>query len=404
MATHKKAAQFNRRMLALAAATVTLWTVIITAGSKTLSAAAASILEQFTSPMALLRWELADLWPDDGLSVATAMALGESPLLLSARSQITALWSREQGEDLPAADLPTEPTIELPEITEPVQETPVVSPPTPELPPESDLDFTDNGIPARTLVPTDPAGYTVCGRVYISNTTKLPLDSGKLTEPFDAQLTDEAPQILIVHTHGSEAYTPVDDSDVIWSGEHRTTDSRYNVVGIGDEIARVLAKNGLSVIHDRNMYDYPQYSGAYDRSLASIEQYLRDYPSIRFVLDVHRDAIEDASGQDYKVVSVIEEQGTAAQLSLVMGSSAGGLAHPHWLENVKLATALQENLLAKYPTLMRPMLLRSSRYNQHTTTGSLLVEVGAAGNSPDEAMLAARLFAQNMADVLLNLP
>ena len=108
----------------------------------------------------------------------------------------------------------------------------------------------------------------------------------------------------------------------------------------------------------------------------------------------------DASGNEYKVVSAIEGQGTAAQLSLVMGSDAGGLAHPRWMENLKLAVALQEHLLTQHPTLMRPMLLRGSRYNQHTTTGSLLVEVGAAGNSPDEAILAARLFARSMAGVL----
>ena len=50
---------------------------------------------------------------------------------------------------------------------------------------------------------------------------------------------------------------------------------------------------------------------------------------------------------------------------------------------------------------MRPMLLRNSRYNQHATTGSLLLEVGAAGNSPEEAALAGRLFAQQMADFLI---
>ena len=400
MVSRRHTALFGQRLMALAAAAVTLWTVAITAGSKTLSAAAASVREELSSPLTLLRWELADLWPEDGLSPAAVMVLGESPILLSARAQVTALWSRESGDDTPAADPPPE----IPDVTEPVLETPVVSPPTPSASPESDLDFTDNGIPARTLVPTDPAGYTVSGRVYISNTTDYKLDAASLTEPFDAALTDEMPQILIVHTHGSEAYTPVDDSGVIWSGDHRTTDSRYNVVGIGDEMARVLADAGLSVIHDRNMYDYPQYSGAYDRSLEAIQQYLKDYPSIRFVLDVHRDAIEDAQGREYKVVSVIEGQGTAAQLTLVIGSSAGGLAHPHWMENLKLGTALQESLLTQYPTLMRPMLLRSSRYNQHTTTGSLLVEVGAAGNSPDEAILAARLFAKNMAEVLLNTP
>ena len=45
---------------------------------------------------------------------------------------------------------------------------------------------------------------------------------------------------------------------------------------------------------------------------------------------------------------------------------------------------------------MRPLVLRNSRYNQHVTTGSLLVEMGAAGNSLDEALLAARLFTEQM--------
>ena len=387
-------APLRRRLLALAAAAVTLWSVTITAGSRTFSAAAQAMRDQLVSPLTLLRWELADLWPDDGLSSAAVMALGESPLLLSARAQITALWSKEPGDDLPPSVSGSV------ESSAPLPETPVVSPPTPITDAKSDLDFTDNGVPARTLVASDPSGYTVCGNVYISNSTDYALDPAALSEPYDAVLANEAPQILIIHTHGSEAYTPVDSSDVVWSGEHRTTDSRYNVVGIGDEMAQIFAQAGISVLHDRNMYDYPQYSGAYDRSLAAIQQHLKEYPSIRFVLDVHRDAIEDSAGNEYKVVSIIEGKGTAAQLSLVMGSSAGGLAHPHWMENLKLAVALQEHLLTQHPTLMRPMLLRSSRYNQHTTTGSLLVEVGAAGNSPDEAILAARLFAQNMVEVL----
>ncbi|MEG1593252.1 MAG: stage II sporulation protein P, partial [Oscillibacter sp.] len=93
------------------------------------------------------------------------------------------------------------------------------------------------------------------------------------------------------------------------------------------------------------------------------------------------------------------DAGSAAQLTLVMGSDGGGLKHDQWKENLKLAVALQSDLLGQYPTLMRPILLRNSRYNQHATTGSLLVEVGAAGNSPDEAALSGRLFAQQMAEV-----
>ena len=115
-------------------------------------------------------------------------------------------------------------------------------------------------------------------------------------------------------------------------------------------------------------------------------------------MTVHRDAIDDGAGNQYKLVT---ESGGMAQLSLVIGSDGSGLEHPDWMENLRLATALQERLLESQPTLMRPILLRNSRYNQHATTGSLLVEVGAAGNSPEEAVLAGQLFAQELAHMLL---
>lgn len=369
-----------RRLTAGILAAGVLWTVAVTAGSATISDAAAALWEAV--PMGALRWELGDLWARDGLSAATVLAIGESPLLLSARPAVAELWSADREETAP------EESTQEGTVTEPVEETPLQA--------ES---HTDNGVPARTLVPTDPSGYTVCGRVYISNSTDYTLNPQELTETFAAEMSGEGPQILILHSHGSEGYTPPAGEEVVWSGNLRTTDSRYNVVGVGDAMAEVFSAAGISVIHDRTLYDYPSYNDAYDRSLAAIQSYLAQYPSIRFVLDVHRDAIEDADGNQYKVVSTVEE-GTSAQLTLVVGSDGGGLSHPNWKENLKLAVALQDSILQQYPTLMRPLLLRNSRYNQHATTGSLLVEVGAAGNSPDEAELAGRLFAQNMVEVL----
>lgn len=370
----------GRRLGAAGLAAGTLWAVTVTAGSETAAGAWKALRE--SSPMGALRWELGELWVRDTLSPAAVLTLGESPLLLSARTAVAELWSTERAES--AGDGEEE---EL--VTTPVEETPLDA-----------ADAVDNGIPARTLVPTDSSGYTVCGRAYISNTTDHTLDVTALTDTFDAELTDEGPQILILHTHGSEAYTPTAGTDVVWSGNLRTTDSRYNVVQVGDEMADVFSEAGISVLHDRTLYDYPSYNEAYDRSLAAIESYLAQYPSLRFILDVHRDAIEDSQGNQYKVVSTIDGVGTAAQLTLVVGSDGSGLPHPNWMENLKLAVALQEDLLTSYPTLMRPILLRNSRYNQHATTGSLLVEVGAAGNSPEEAALAGRLFAERMVEVL----
>lgn len=368
-----------RRLRAAALAAATLWAASVTAGSDTAASAARALCQAL--PLQALRWELGDLGRGDRLSPAAAMTLGESPLLLAARPAVAELRRQEES----APESPREEGV----TTVPVEETPLEAP-----------QAADNGVPARTLVPTDPSGYTVAGRAYITNSTDYSLAPPDLLEPFAAQLTPEEPQVLILHTHGSEAYTPAPGTEVVWSGNHRTTDSRYNVVAVGDAMAEVLGEAGISVIHDRTLYDYPSYSGAYDRSLAAIQSYLAQYPTIRFILDVHRDAIEDGQGNQYKVVSAIEGEGTAAQLTLVVGSDGSGLTHPHWKENLRLAVAVQQDALACYPTLMRPILLRNSRYNQHATTGSLLIEAGAAGNSPEEAVLAGRLFAQRMAEVL----
>ena len=338
-----------QRLEAAALAAGTLWLVGVTAGSDTAAEAADALVS--SAPLRALRWELGDLWTRDTLSAAAALTIGEAPLLLAARPAVAELWSRE--EEAPPAD-------ETGDIVEPVEETPLEAPEAP-----------DNGVPARTLVPTGTAGYTVCGRTYISNSTDYTLAVQDLQQPFSAVLTGEGPQVLILHTHGSEGYTPAPGEEVVWSGNYRTTDTRYNVVRVGDEIARVLGEAGISVLHDRTLYDYPSYNEAYDRSLAAVQTYLAQYPSIQFVLDVHRDAIEDAEGNQYKVVSAVEE-----------------------------GTAAQEETLREYPTLMRPMLLRNSRYNQHVAPGALLLEVGAAGNAPEEAVLAGQLFAQCMAEVL----
>lgn len=371
-----------RRLEAGLLAVGTLWVAVVTAGSETVGGAVEALRE--AAPVGVLRWELGDLWERDGLSAAAALTIGESALLAAARGEVVELWSLERQEIAEEDGETPEP------VSTPVEETPLDGP----------GEAVDNGVAAKTLVPSDPDGYLIAGRVYVSNSTKHSPSAEAVCGAFSARLSEDEPQILIVHTHGSEAYTPVPGTDIVWSGDYRTTDYRFNVVKAGDEMAAVFGEAGISVLHDRTLYDYPSYSGAYDRSLASIERYLEKYPSISFVLDVHRDAIEDTQGNQYKVVSEIDGVGVAAQMSLVIGSDGSGLSHPDWMENLKLAAAIQEEALTRYPTLMRPVLLRNSRYNQHATKGSLLVEVGAAGNSPEEARLAARLFAETMITVL----
>ena len=128
-----------------------------------------------------------------------------------------------------------------------------------------------------------------------------------------------------------------------------------------------------------------------------MQEYLNQYPSLRIVIDLHRDSILTDEGEAYKTSCTVDGAETA-QLMFVVGTDAGGLYHPDWRENLSFASTLQYALNRAYPSLMRPLNLRTQRFDQHASPGSLLVEVGSSGNTLPEALSAVRLFADVLAD------
>ena len=385
--------QLRRQLAALAAVGGVLYLVAATAASPSARSALDEVGRQGELALGLLRAQLGDPDREEILPAAVSLAIGQSPVLVSGQEAVLRLRGTEEPDDSRDGDTPQPPSDVPPQPEAPLPEEPAQ--------PDPPLVFADNGVEARTLVPSSPEGYIVSGGVYINNRTEYPLDASLLDGTFAAALPEEeGPQILIVHTHGSEAYTMPPGQEYEPSGESRTTDTSLNVVRVGDELAKTLEEAGLTVLHDPTLHDYPEYSGAYGRSLDAVNAYLAEYPTISFVLDVHRDAISDGDGTPYKVVSGVAGL-NAAQMSFVIGTDGGGLEHPDWRETLKLAAAIQQRLTADYPTLMRPITVRNSRYNQHTTPGSLLVEMGAAGNSLDEALLSARLLGKALAETIL---
>lgn len=256
----------------------------------------------------------------------------------------------------------------------------------------------------RTLIPTENGGYTTGGGLYLYNRTDLTVDLAGIASadlPLTLSPNGDEPQILILHTHTTEAYTP-DGTDLYTPSDEntRTLDEACNMLRVGDEMASVFAEMGISVLHDRGIYDYPRYNGAYTRSGESVADYLKQYPSLKLILDVHRDALESADGTIYKAVTTVDGTKTA-QVMLVIGTNESGADHPHWTENLTLAAHLQKSLDTLYPTLARPMALRSSSYNQELSAGFLLVEVGSHGNTLQEALAGARCFARAVGAALL---
>ena len=141
---------------------------------------------------------------------------------------------------------------------------------------------------------------------------------------------------------------------------------------------------------------------SYSRSYESIQSYLDMYPSIKIVIDLHRDAIQAADGTVYKTIAQVEDT-TCAQVMMVMGTDAAGLNHPNWRENLKLALQLQNEMNTLYPSLAKPIWLSEYRYNQQATPGSMLVEIGCTGNTLEEALAAVRYFADAASNVILGL-
>ena len=254
--------------------------------------------------------------------------------------------------------------------------------------------------PPQPVFTPSPSDYQGTGTVYFKNETDYAIDmTFLLQKDSPVALGEQGVQVLIMHTHGTESYTQSPGHAYVASGEYRTTDSSANMLRVGQEICDILNDRGVSAVHSRTLNDYPAYNGSYNRALKDIQAHIQQYPTIQLVIDVHRDAI--ATGNTYyKTAAEVDGQQTA-QLMFVTGTDAGGLSHDHWQDNLAFQAQLHDRLNGAYPGIMRPMSIRASRFNQHIRKGSMLVEVGACGNTLEEALAAAQIFANTLADALL---
>lgn len=215
-----------------------------------------------------------------------------------------------------------------------------------------------------------------------------------LEAPLDWDLTGEEPTVLILHTHTTESYTKTGEN-YEETARYRTLEEDHNMLSIGEAVAEILRSAGIGVIHDREVHDYPSYNGSYVHARASTEELLKQYPSVRLILDLHRDAVE-VGGRQLRPLAQAGE-GDTAQLMLVVGTNVSRQSHENWEENLSLALKLHVQLQRQFPGIMRPLNLRSQRFNQDLSPGALLVEVGAAGNTHGEALAAARALAEAIA-------
>ena len=247
--------------------------------------------------------------------------------------------------------------------------------------------------------------YIPCGAGSIKNNTRqtaadIAAEAAQPL-PFAIEKDSAAPQVLIMHTHATEDYrlsaglwfTPGDGA--------RSTDRSINMCAVGRVMADTLNAAGICTLHDETLNDYPSYTGSYANSRAVVQQYLARYPSIKVVLDVHRDAIETESGSRYAPVCTVDGR-QAAQVMIICGCDNGTTVQlPGWRQNLRFAAAWERSMEGMYPGFTRPVLFSYRFYNQDLTTGSLLIEIGGHGNNLNEALYAGQLAAKGLASALL---
>ena len=260
----------------------------------------------------------------------------------------------------------------------------------------------DTGLIQTTQLSVKGANLSY-GNVHISNKTqKHTVDiKGILNSEPAVKLTlGSEPEVLIVHTHTTEAYQKEDTGYYIKSENTRSTDTSVNVARVGEEIEKQLTAAGISVIHDKTLHDHPSYNGSYENAAKTIQSYLKKYPSIKVVIDGHRDAItrEDQT----KVKPTVEINGKkAAQVMIVAGCQEGSVyGFDSWQENLKLTVRLQNVMETDYPGLARPMLFTARRYNQQLTKGSVLLEIGSEANTLQEAIYSGELIGKALGKIL----
>ena len=246
--------------------------------------------------------------------------------------------------------------------------------------------------------------FIACGMGSIKNNTRVSASevAAEIENPlpFAVEWNSPEPQILIMHTHATEDYRL---SAGLWFSPDdgsRSTDRNINMCAVGRVMADILNAAGLNTLHDETLNDYPSYTGSYSNSRAVVQQYLAQYPSIKIVLDVHRDAIETESGSRMAPVCTVNGR-QAAQVMIICGSDNGTTVKlPNWRQNLRFAAAWETAMEGMYPGFTRSVLLSYRFYNQDLTTGSLLIEIGGHGNNLNEALYAGQLAAQGLVEAL----
>ncbi len=244
-----------------------------------------------------------------------------------------------------------------------------------------------------------------CENFFVNNHANLNIDFNQiLNQNVNFKLEKEnTPKVLVMHTHTSESYMDKDQGFYYKNTSFRSTNSRRNILLVGEAICSSLENNGIKTIHNSKYHDTPMFTGSYRRSAETVSKILEKNPSIKIILDIHRDTIEYKDKRKVKPTFKINNK-KAAQIMIIAGCDKNkNLNHPNWEQNLSFALKLQKKIEDLYPGMTRPLLFTNARYNQHLTSGSILIEVGSDANTLEEAVYSGSLLGIAIARMINNL-
>lgn len=204
-----------------------------------------------------------------------------------------------------------------------------------------------------------------------------------LDKDLTMDVTGDEPKILIYHTHSQESFADSTPGDVYGT-----------VIGLGNTLADILQNQyGVAVYHDVGTYDVIDgqidRSEAYAMALPVVEEILAAYPSIKVVIDLHRDGVNENT----HLVTTINGKPTAKimffnGLCRNAAGTDGYMQNPYLEDNLAFSLKMQLKAAEKYPDFTRRIYLRSYRFNMHVAPRTLLVECGAQTNTVEEVQNA----------------
>lgn len=215
-------------------------------------------------------------------------------------------------------------------------------------------------------------------------------------KPNSIKLDDKNPYIMIYHTHATECYAPLKHNN------YHVDKREKNVISVGEVIGGVLKDKGHKVKHIEKYHDLPSFNKSYTESLKTVKEELSNNESLKVILDVHRDGVDEGSKFINKAQadSRIDINGkSTATFKMVVGPD-----NPNKDQLLKFSRYIRDKSNELYPGLCKGIIVKPyGKFNQYVSDHYTLLEIGSNLNTLDEAKETGKLVGEILDEVIMDL-